>query len=89
MCVKATLLTCSVFFDIFIFRLSVSCSGLAGKFDAVLTCLLGMFSRHAYLYPERNMNGLIVTCITPYIVNQIQRQEAKKPKVPGAGFLFA
>ena len=24
-----------------------------------ITCLLGMFSRHAYLYPERNMNGLM------------------------------
>jgi len=50
-CVKATLLTCSVFFDIFIFRLSVSCSGLAGKLNVLLTYLLGMFSRHTYLYP--------------------------------------
>ena len=24
-----------------------------------LTCLLGMLSRHAYFYPERNMNGLL------------------------------
>ena len=59
MCVKAALLTCFVFFGMFVFRSSVSCSGLAGKFDAVLTCLLGMFSRHAYLYPEGNMNGLM------------------------------
>ena len=41
------------------FRSSLSCSGLAGKFDAVLTCLLGMSSRHVYFYPERNMNGLM------------------------------
>ena len=59
MCVKAALLTCFVLFGMFVFRSSVSCSGLAGKFDAVLTCLLGMFSRHVYLYPERNMNGLM------------------------------
>ena len=52
MCVKAALLTCFVFlprwfFGMFVFRSSLSCSGLAGKFDVVLTCLLGMFSRHA------------------------------------------
>ena len=37
---------------------------------------------------EEHVRGF-VTCITHYIVNQIQRQEAKKPQVPGAGFLFA
>ena len=63
-CVKAALLTCFVFlprcfFGVFVFRSSLSCSGLAGKFDAVLTCLLGMSSRHVYFYPERNMNGLM------------------------------
>lgn len=50
-CVKAALLTCFVFlprwfFGVFVFRSSLSCSGLAGKFGAVLTCLLGMSSRH-------------------------------------------
>ena len=31
----------------FVFGSSLSCSGLAGKFYEILTCLFGMFSRHA------------------------------------------
>ena len=45
--------------------------------------------RQIFEMRERILGRYLVTCITPYIVNQIQRQEAKKPKVPGAGFLFA